>query len=57
MKHETQKILQEFLRCPANRALVEEFYATNSEEIKLPIKGILPSIQNYVSSDKSSTFR
>lgn len=37
MKPTRQKVIQEFLRCPENRALVDEFYATNSEEIKLLI--------------------
>ncbi|TQR20631.1 sigma-70 family RNA polymerase sigma factor [Psychrobacillus vulpis] len=37
MNPEKLKVVQEFLKCPANRALLEEYHATNSEEIKLII--------------------
>ncbi|MEK4485780.1 sigma-70 family RNA polymerase sigma factor [Psychrobacillus sp. FSL H8-0484] len=37
MNDEKQKIIQEFLKCPTNRSLLDEFKNTNSEEIKLRI--------------------
>ncbi|SES10480.1 sigma-70 family RNA polymerase sigma factor [Psychrobacillus sp. OK032] len=37
MNSEKQKIIQEFLKCPSNLTLFEEFKTTNSEEIKQKI--------------------
>ncbi|WP_391122235.1 sigma-70 family RNA polymerase sigma factor [Psychrobacillus sp. L3] len=48
MNSEKQKIIQEFLRCPSNRTLFEEFKTTNSEEIKLQIDSKFKKhYQNY----------
>lgn len=37
MSSEKQKIIQEFLKCPSNRKLFEEYKTTNSEELRLLI--------------------
>lgn len=48
MSSEKQKIIQEFLKCPSNRTLLEEFKATNSGEIKLLIDSKFKKYyQNY----------
>ena len=48
MSSEKQKIIQEFLRCPSNKSLFEEFKATNSREIKLMIDSKFKKYyQNY----------
>lgn len=37
MSSEKQKIIQEFLKCPSNQTLIEEFKITHSEKIKQKI--------------------
>lgn len=37
MSSEKQKIIQEFLKCPSNQTLLEEFKTTHSEKIKQKI--------------------
>lgn len=37
MSPEKQKIIQAFLKCPANKSLLDEFRATHSEETKILI--------------------
>lgn len=48
MSSEKQKIIQEFLRCPSNKTLFEEYKATLSEEIKQKIDAKFKKFyQNY----------
>ncbi|WP_144509752.1 sigma-70 family RNA polymerase sigma factor [Bacillus sp. FJAT-22090] len=48
MSAEKQVIIQEFLKCPSNKKLFEEFNATKSDEIKLQIDSKFKQhYQNY----------